>query len=390
MGYSLETEKLMKEKFTYWKYLGLSKETLLSFRDRVAYDNLRMLFTESVGIGILCFISSVIMVLSGTNITKPVVLITTAFANFVIAFFAGELRQNGARHLYDAVKLLILIFKLVFYGMSIFIGIYDYTSFAALFTGVVVLAQVSFDILPLDNVAASVFACATYFVLALLFKDSSIVYYEALDIMGVAILGNIIAWNKSKVKYEREESIELAERSNSQMYRVRLVDSLTGVLNRRNAFDKLEVLTAQSGVSAREIVCIILDLDDFKSFNDTYGHIEGDRLLQDVGQLLTSINVKYSIPFGRTEGEEFMGFWMPSKADEAEAIAEEIREKVKSIEHPLRREGKYSTVSVGIYQGVASVSDTASTIYSKARNAVYDAKRNGRDCIEFYDNSIEK
>lgn len=380
----------MKNKLNYWRYLGLSKETLISFRDRVAYDNLKVIFVESTAVGLLCFATSLIMVLTRQDSVKPVALVATAFVNFVISFFAGEIRRNGAKRMHESVNRLISVFRLIMFAMAIFVGIYNIDEYAALLVGIIVLTQVSFDVLPVDNIVATLTACTIYISLACLFKSGEIVYYDSLNILSVAILGGIISWHKARVKYEHEEYVELIERSSSQMFRASLTDSLTGLLNRRNGFDKLETLTAQSSVSGREMVCMILDLDDFKAFNDTYGHVEGDKLLENVGRLLSGIQVKYSIFFSRTEGEEFMGFWMPSRHDEARAIAEEICEKVRSIEHPLRKEGKYSTISIGIYQGVASVSDNASSIYSKADNAVYDAKRNGRDRIEFYDISIEK
>lgn len=380
----------MKEKFKHWRYLGLSKDTLDSFKNRVAYDNLRILHAESIVLAALCFFTSVIMIYAGYNSFKHVSLLVSAFFSFIIFFFAGELRQNGSTSLAKRVDALILAFQIVFYLMSIFIGIYNSDNYAALFVGVIILSQVSFDLWPVRNTLVTFCALVLYFVLSYIYKSPEILYYDSLNILCGAIIGAIISWQKARVKYEHEEAIELIERNNSTLYRSSLTDPLTGLLNRRNAFDKLEVMAAQCSVSGRELICMILDLDNFKTFNDTYGHPEGDKLLEALGKELLDIQVKYSISFSRIGGEEFMAFWTPGKANEASAVAEEIMARVKKLDHPDRANGKHSTISIGIYDNIAEVNDTSASVYSKADRALYVAKRNGRDRAEFYDISVEQ
>lgn len=380
----------MKEKLKSWRNLGLEKDTLLSFKNRVAYDNLRILHAEAIVLGALCFVSSVLMISAGYSSIKHVALLFTAFLCFIIFFMAGELRQNGSGNLSKSVDVLIVAFQVVFYSMSAFIGIYNDSNYAALFVGAVILAQVSFDLFPLQNFVMTLLAVGIYIIFSFFYKSPEILYYDSLNILSCAILGNIISWKKARVKYEHEESVELIERNNSQLYRTSLTDPLTGLLNRRNAFEKLEIMTAQASVAGKEIVVMILDLDNFKKFNDTYGHPAGDKLLENLGTVLLDIQVRYGISISRIGGEEFMVFFMPSKQKDTAVIAAEICEKTRKIDHPEREKGMHSTISIGVYQSVAEKDDTASKVYSKADHALYDAKRNGRDRVEYYDVSVEK
>lgn len=380
----------MKERFEKWKYLNLSKGTIISFKDRVAFDNLRILSAESIVVCALCFLSSILKLYTKGGLVKQLTLIVSAFIFFIIFFFSAELRNKGIRRLYRGVNTLIFIFRLSLFAMTLVLGMYNYSDYSVLFIIAVLLTLVSFDILPIDCAFSTSFAVLIYVILSFFFKDRRILGYDFGYVFSSAVLGGFISWEKAKVKYEHVELLELVERNKSQVYRSNQTDSLTGLLNRRNAFEKLEVVTAQSGVSGREMICMIMDLDNFKKYNDTYGHAKGDRLLEDIGKVLLGVSVEHAISMARIGGEEFMSFWIPERNDEAKYIADEILTKVRLINDSSEEDGLPTTISIGVFQGIASVSDNASGIYSKADNAVYDAKKNGRDRVEFYDTSIEK
>lgn len=380
----------MKERYLNWRYLGLPRETLETFADRVFFDNLRILYAESIVLGILTLASSVVLMMSKYDIVKTIVLLCTSFFSFVIAFVSHDFKKNGAYKITGSVSTLLFIFELGLYLFVSFIGTYQTTNYGALMVGAVVITQVSFDTRPYKNLRTLLVGNLIYFVSGFIFKDHSVLAMDFLNIFTSSVMGMIISWKKAKAKWEHEEAIELIERNNSLLYTSSLTDPLTGLLNRRTAFDKLEVMAAQSSVSGKEIVCVIMDLDNFKKFNDTYGHPEGDKLLEALGKILQKIGEKYSLTISRIGGEEFMAFWNSDGKISPRYVTEEIRASVKQIEHPESDKGLFSTISVGVYANVAAVDDTASKIYSKADRAVYEAKRNGRDRVEFYDNSIEE
>jgi diguanylate cyclase (GGDEF)-like protein len=141
-------------------------------------------------------------------------------------------------------------------------------------------------------------------------------------------------------------------------------DDLTGLGNRRLGNQLLEDLAEGDAV-------IVLDVDRFKSVNDTRGHIEGDRLLQDLGAFLR-LKVRDSEYIARMGGEEFMVVIKRTDADVAYVIAERL---VRG----WRRTGPLTTISAGIAMHVAG--QRTSTTYAGADAALYRAKDAGRDRV---------
>jgi len=120
---------------------------------------------------------------------------------------------------------------------------------------------------------------------------------------------------------------------------------------------------------------MMLDVDEFKSYNDRFGHPAGDEALKLVGLILKDMVRGEDVP-ARYGGEEFAVLFPQTSIKEAEAIAERIRERVQETEFPYRR----VTVSIGLstYSGELS---SMSQLVSAADQALYDAKRSGRNTV---------
>lgn len=157
-------------------------------------------------------------------------------------------------------------------------------------------------------------------------------------------------------------------------------DALTGLL-RRNAFEKrMDGLIGrfargrQGDVGLERVSFLIIDIDHFKSVNDAFGHPQGDKVLQQVAEVLKRHVPRQSDMVGRWGGEEFViGFENPDGV--ALNKAEEIRKDVESsVTLP---DGKRVTVSVGIAEttGLRSVEQ----LYKRADEALYEAKEGGRN-----------
>lgn len=380
----------MKKRLQYWRFLGLSRDTVNSYSDRVFTDNLNILCSESLLTGIMFLIISCILLLYGYDFFKLIAFFFTTISCFVIYLISANLRKEGSDKMTSSVSWLIVVFTFIIYFLVIFIGTYRTANYAALMVGAIVILSVSFDNFPISSLLIHSFGLVLFLCLSYHNKETEVFLVDALNTITVFILGQRVMWIKAKNKWEHKEALELMERNNSKLYNSSLKDPLTGLLTRRNAFERLEVCAAQSNVSHKTMVCMIMDLDLFKKHNDTYGHPEGDRLLAEVGKLLLEIQKKYGLLFSRIGGEEFMTFWMPKSENEAKEIANEILEAVRNIPHPESQAGKHCTISIGIYENVAGTSDTGSRVYSKADRALYEAKKNGRDRMEFYDNHLDE
>lgn len=382
----------MKEKIAYWRYLGLSKDTLFSFEERVSKDNLKIVKLESFVIAALCFIASLIMVCLGAGFLIQLILLTAVFGNLVLFFISSSILKNGTNNFICAANRVILLFQLLFYFLAIYIGIMAKRDLAVMIVAAVIMAQISFDVRPVRNLILLCVVLITFSGLTYHYKTPMLAIQDLLNVYFAAIFGYIFMWKKSKARFEHEEMLELVQRNNTILYKNSMTDSLTGLLNRRTAFDRLEVLAAQACVSKRGIVCMILDLDNFKRFNDTYGHPAGDKLLQELGVALIKVTEGKDITVARIGGEEFMIFWGNPEPDSVEVLelTEKIKTSVRELYHPEHSDGMFSTISIGVYMNMAQPEDNASRVYSKADNALYLAKHNGRDRVEFYNNEIEE
>ena len=155
-------------------------------------------------------------------------------------------------------------------------------------------------------------------------------------------------------------------------------DPLTGLFNRRFMEETLERELSRAHRQAGPLGVIMMDLDHFKNFNDTYGHAAGDLVLSALGRLLQSGFRKEDVPC-RYGGEELTIIMPEATLADTWARAEEVRQAVKNLQ--LQREGQalgQVTVSLGV-AAFPEHGDTPETLLQAADVALYRAKRAGRD-----------
>ncbi len=162
-------------------------------------------------------------------------------------------------------------------------------------------------------------------------------------------------------------------------------DVLTGALSRQ-AFLRGAQACLQNPASSQGTGLLMLDIDHFKQLNDTHGHAAGDLALQAFAQTIR-VAIRPRDLFGRLGGEEF-GIALPDTTPaETAAIAERLRACVADIAMPSA-EGSVlirTTVSIGAVHDSQQPQATLHTLLSYADQAMYRAKRGGRDCVYFHD-----
>ncbi len=159
-----------------------------------------------------------------------------------------------------------------------------------------------------------------------------------------------------------------------------VTDALTGLLNRRYLEERLTEELQRSNRHGYPMSFMMIDVDNFKSYNDTYTHIEGDKALRLVGNCLKDI-LRGADVAARYGGEEFSILLPQTNSFEAEAIAERIREKVALTRFPNRQ----VTISIGIVSCSSSVNSAQDLIWA-ADTALYEAKRRGKNNVQVYEN----
>lgn len=177
--------------------------------------------------------------------------------------------------------------------------------------------------------------------------------------------------------------IDITELENykNQLKRLATTDELTGLYNRR-IFNK--ILPQEINRAKREnklIALMIVDVDFFKQYNDTYGHLAGDSVLSNIGQTIKNYLNRAS-DFGfRLGGEEFGVICTVSTKEEAEIIAENLRKAIEEL--ALLHEKNTASIFISVSIGV-SVHDSAATpeeLYFIADTELYRAKESGRNRI---------
>jgi diguanylate cyclase (GGDEF)-like protein len=162
-----------------------------------------------------------------------------------------------------------------------------------------------------------------------------------------------------------------------------MTDELTGIFNRRHVMKRFKEEFGRANRMGDNLGCILIDIDHFKRINDTYGHLVGDRVLQDVAKHLQGSIRTYDI-LGRYGGEEFLVVLPDTDCDHAATLTERIRESMKSgviIETDTKKEIHISvTISAGV-PGRLKEDRSVDNIIKRADDALYGAKQAGRDRV---------
>jgi diguanylate cyclase (GGDEF)-like protein len=164
-----------------------------------------------------------------------------------------------------------------------------------------------------------------------------------------------------------------------EIYRLTIVDGLTQVNNKRFFMEFLEREMGRCHRYGRALSLLMFDIDHFKQVNDTQGHLAGDHVLAELGQLIRQ-RIRKEECFARYGGEEFAVVLPESGPDKARKFAEKIRKLVE--DHPFAFEGKGIPVTVSI--GVADLSSdmTEPHQFIKVADAnLYKAKKGGRNRV---------
>lgn len=157
-------------------------------------------------------------------------------------------------------------------------------------------------------------------------------------------------------------------------------DELTGLANRRHFFQLLDRELLQAKIRGGYVAVMMFDVDHFKNINDTYGHLAGDKILQQVGKILSE-NIYPMDMAARYGGEEFVVL-MPGMPIE---IAVQRAQKLISIIDKSNWEANGMSISVTCSAGVAAFDGADNTdpyeLIRKADDALYAAKNRGRNCV---------
>ncbi|MEO6856052.1 MAG: diguanylate cyclase [Rhodoferax sp.] len=189
-----------------------------------------------------------------------------------------------------------------------------------------------------------------------------------------------IADTSSFMKRER-----MLQSRTEKLSREAVIDGLTGIYNRKYFDQKLAIELSRAQRQKTPLSLVMLDVDYFKKYNDTYGHPAGDRVLQAVvGAAQSQLN-RLSDIFARYGGEEFIIILPSFDPSGATRIAEKIRQAVLALQldHARSQVAQHITVSLGVATCLGGVVCTETRLLDTVDKALYAAKGRGRNTVQW-------
>ena len=281
-------------------------------------------------------------------LTVPMMLLTSS-GILLTAYFLNELR----------LSMLVLLFSVLILG--------------------------AFNVRFRDFILVTIYIIAGYtfvlFQVLTRFSESVDATIEVIEFLlfVMVVLGMLVTVTRIRklqdgLEGQGERLVEVLER----VHELSIRDELTGLYNRRKIMELLreEANLAKSG-DYNFVVCY-LDLDNFKSVNDTFGHAVGDEVIQRFAKVMTKAlrSIDYA---GRIGGEEFLAILTNTKMDECLIVAERIRSSMEAEKFERITDRPAVTVSIGAAQ--YDTADSLEYLLSRADGALYKAKEEGRNRV---------
>ncbi|RKE85575.1 diguanylate cyclase (GGDEF)-like protein [Rhizobium sp. AG855] len=237
---------------------------------------------------------------------------------------------------------------------------------------------------------ASIFTfCLTYWVIWLLEGATPLYALQHLSVylptMAMTLLVCYQLEAEAVASYLQQQENELLKRElsrqNKDLARLSVTDPLTRLSNRRGTEMELMRLTTEAKSEAERVVLLVADVDNFKAYNDAYGHGAGDECLKRVARAMRRA-LPIEAHFARHGGEEFLAILSGTEAEIAASVAESLRRAVRQLgighDHTGDR-NRHVTVSIGAACGAVRSSADYERLLEAADRALYAAKGDGRN-----------
>lgn len=175
---------------------------------------------------------------------------------------------------------------------------------------------------------------------------------------------------------------ELLREANIELKRISMVDGLTSIANRRSFNDAYDKVWKLSLREEKSLSIIMMDIDNFKAYNDTYGHLAGDDTLKSVAKVLKNSVNRPGDMVARYGGEEFVVLLMDTDETGAKIIAERIRKRTEDLGIVNEKVDSVITISLGVASSIPKPEMLPDDLIDSADKALYKAKKEGRNRVE--------
>ena len=179
-----------------------------------------------------------------------------------------------------------------------------------------------------------------------------------------------------KAKEETEQLNKLLNEEKQKLQKLSITDDLTGIFNKRFITSCLEKEIEASRKRQKKLTVALLDIDNFKNINDTYGHLYGDYVMERIGKTITN-NLRQNDIAGRFGGDEFLIILPDTCSEEGHAVMDRIRQKILELKWE-------NDLIVTISGSVIEVqNDESTSLIKKLDQLLYSAKHKSKNLIEY-------
>ncbi len=231
--------------------------------------------------------------------------------------------------------------------------------------------------------------CTPLLVQIFLMAKSPYISIGICAIVFIAIIRQLFLWNHKviknsiQLKFENEELLESLQQTNIRLQQQNIIDDLTKIANRRHFDEVLEKEWLRAKRLRTSLALLMIDIDFFKQYNDTFGHLKGDECLK---QIATTLNNSLNRPgdfVARYGGEEFCILIPDTDMNGAITFAEKVHSAIIAlkIDNPGSTVSKYLTISIGVAAIVPKHDDSYMDLIYTSDKALYKAKSDGRNII---------
>lgn len=328
--------------------------------------------------GIWAGLAGILFMLSTIHVTGKVLVDLRHLPIIIAAIYGGPIAAIGSAIIIGSMRLILFGFSIASLGGSL----------VAVTTGLF-CAYLSRTKIPLihkfiwmNTLSVAVASLAIFLLVDDITKVQKIfLYYWPISFLAAIftfIVSEYIKKSNVNSRYLKQNNLFLEQLSN--------MDGLTQIYNRRFFDITIEKEWRRAARSGTSLSLIMFDIDNFKKYNDTYGHQVGDECLQKIAKLAETLIQRPSDVVARYGGEEFAIILPETSEDVALKIAETIRKSIQSLAIP----NIYSNVLpiVTISTGVACLNPSPDSnplqLVEKADQALYQAKSDGRNRVELY------
>jgi diguanylate cyclase len=347
------------------------------FFEHRALDSNALIKTK-IYCGIWAGLAGILFMLSTIHVTATVLVDLRHLPIIIAALYGGPIAAIGS-------AIIIGIMRIILFGYSIAsLG----GSLVAVTTGIF-CAYLSRSRLSLihkfiwmNTISVAVASLAIFLLVDNIEKVQKIFLYY----WPISFLAAIFTFTVSEYIKKSNENSRYLKQNNLFLEQLSNMDGLTQVYNRRFFDSTIATEWKRAARNTSPLSLIMFDIDNFKNYNDTYGHQVGDECLQKIAKLAQTVTKRPSDVLARYGGEEFVIILPETNEEGALKVAETIRKAIQSLAIPNIYSNVLPIVTISV--GVACLKPTPDTnhmmLIEKADQALYRAKSEGRNRVELY------